>query len=98
MITASTIDNVGYAPEPQATPVGSPISAQDAHEADEAHVRALRADQPPRPDPGARARMAGLLYEITGWETFSSNSDRAYVSRLWSEDWDSPEDAAYDDL
>ena len=23
---------------------------------------------------------------------------RAYVSRLWAEDWDSPEDALYDDL
>lgn len=23
---------------------------------------------------------------------------RAYVSHLWSEDWDSPEDSAYDDL
>lgn len=24
------------------------------------------------------------------------SSERAYVSRLWSEDWDSPEDSVYD--
>lgn len=27
------------------------------------------------------------------WATF----DRMYVSTLWAEDWDSPEDAIYDD-
>lgn len=97
-MSISTVDHVGYIPEIRTTPVRPPVGAQDARQADEAHVRALRVGEPPRPDPGARARIAELLYEITGWEAFSGNGDRAYVSRLWSEDWDSPEDAAYDDL
>jgi hypothetical protein len=97
-VSVSTVDHISYVPEARTTPVRAPVSALDAREADEAHVRALSTGEPLRPDPGARARIAGVLYEITGWEAFSSNGDRAYVSHLWSEDWDSPEDAAYDDL
>ena len=54
-----------------------------------------------KPDPHARARMAAILYEITRWDVFADADDevdeRAYVSRLWAEDWDSTEDAIYDE-
>lgn len=54
--------------------------------------------QAPRPDPEARTRMASLLESVTGWHIFpEAAADRAYVSRLWAEDWDSPEDAVYDE-
>lgn len=49
------------------------------------------------PDPAARGRMAAVLYSLTGWAVFEED-ERAYVSRLWAEDWDCDEDAAYDDL
>ena len=42
-------------------------------------------------------RMAERLHELTGWEIFPEiPTDREYVSRLWAEDWDSPEDSAGD--
>jgi hypothetical protein len=48
------------------------------------------------PDPGARLRMAAALHGVTGWDIFPELSDdRAYVSRLWAEDWDSPEDEGW---
>lgn len=59
-------------------------------------VQRLMQLTPPKGDPMARNRIAAALYRATGWEVFAED-ERAYVSRLWAEDWDSPEDAAYDD-
>lgn len=42
-------------------------------------------------------RIAELLDRITGWELFGGGDERAYVSTLWAEDWDSPEDSAGDE-
>lgn len=47
-------------------------------------------------DLDARRRWARLLYAIGGWDIFSAEGERGYVSKLWSEDWDSPEDTVYD--
>lgn len=65
--------------------------------APDAHRLSVTMGEQPEPDPGARTRMAGLLYEVTGWDIFPElATDRDYASRLWAEDWDSPEDAIYD--
>ncbi|HXP21635.1 MAG TPA: hypothetical protein VN840_18485 [Streptosporangiaceae bacterium] len=86
----------GAYPMPSAiTPVTPLVTAGGASETDEQRLRALRAGVVPRPDPDARDRMATMLYHITGWDLFGAG-ERAYVSRLWAEDWDSPEDSAYD--
>jgi hypothetical protein len=71
------------------------LTPDRADVADDQRLRELRAGVPPRPDPDARDRIATMLYRITGWEMFSGG-ERAYVSRLWAQDWDSPEDSAYD--
>ncbi len=70
-MSVSTIDHISYLPGDRTTPVEPPVGAQDASAADEARVRALSADQELRPDPASRTRIAALLYEITGWETFA---------------------------
>jgi hypothetical protein len=75
------------------TPVTPLVSG--GGEADERRLDALRAGVPPRPDPEARERIAAMLYHITGWEMFGAD-ERAYVSRMWAQDWDSPEDSVYD--
>jgi hypothetical protein len=69
-MTASTVDHVDYLPEAVSTPVAAAVTLNDVQEADEQHVQALRIGEPLHPDPGARARIAALLYRITGWETF----------------------------
>jgi hypothetical protein len=61
------------------------------------HARAILAGEAVRPDPDARVRMASMLHDATGWDIFPElPTDREYVSKLWAEDWDSPEDAIYD--
>jgi hypothetical protein len=94
-MTASTAPRGGYLTPPAVTPVVPRLTPDRAGEADEQRVSALRAGVPVRPDPDARDRIATVLYHITGWEMFGA-SERAYVSRLWAQDWDSPEDCAYD--
>jgi len=68
-------------------------------EPDADHVdRIARGEDALNPDPTARRRMASLLQSATGWDIFPElEPDRAYVSRLWAEDWDSPEDSAHDE-
>lgn len=97
MTTASTVDHVSYLPEAATTPVLRAVTLEDVQQADEQHVRALSTGEPLHPDPDARIRLAAALYRITGWEIFGGADERAYVSRLWAEDWDSPEDSAYDE-
>jgi len=61
------------------------------------HARSIAVGDETEPDPDARMRMASMLYAATGWDIFPEiATDREYVSRLWAEDWDSPEDAIYD--
>jgi hypothetical protein len=65
---------------------------------DAAHADRITMGEAPRPDHTARRRMAQLLQDMTGWDIFpEADQDRKYVSRLWAEDWDSPEDSQYDD-
>lgn len=78
-MTVSTVDHIGYIPETLATPIRRSLTVRDLPDADEAHIRALSADGLLRPDPDARARIADLVYQITGWETF------AYVGLAASE-------------
>lgn len=94
-MASSTAPHGGYLATSAVTPVTPLVTTGGATEADEQRVRALRAGVPPRPDPDARDRIATMLYRITGWEMFGAG-ERAYVSRLWAQDWDSPEDSAYD--
>jgi hypothetical protein len=61
------------------------------------HARSIATGEALKPDPDARVRMASKLHAATRWDIFPElASDREYVSRLWAEDWDSPEDAIYD--
>lgn len=61
------------------------------------HAQSVVAGEVDHPDPNARVRIASMLYSVTGWDIFPElATDRDYVSRLWAEDWDSPEDAIYD--
>jgi len=69
-MTASTVDHVDYVPEAMITPVTGAITSAEVQEVDKQHVLALSMDEPLRPDPNARAKIAALLYLITGWETF----------------------------
>lgn len=66
------------------------------HAALAAQVARLMSSTPIVGDPHARERMADLLHRATGWDLFVPG-DREYVSRLWAEDWDSAEDAVYDE-
>jgi hypothetical protein len=91
-MTASTVDHVDYA---SAAAVATAVPDLDPKEVTEADVLRISAGEDPRPDPAARDRIARVLYRITGWEVFGGD-ERAYVSRLWAEDWDSAEDSAYD--
>ncbi|MGH3189051.1 MAG: hypothetical protein ACRDPY_26135 [Streptosporangiaceae bacterium] len=47
------------------------VTADDVREADEDRVRALFIGEALHPDPQARVRLAEVLYEITGWDTFA---------------------------
>lgn len=90
--------------ETQSTlPVISPSVADSIQppqlDVDKEHVeRIKRGAEGVDPDPSARSRMAALLQSVTGWDIFPELSpDRLYVSRLWAEDWNSPEDSVYDE-
>lgn len=91
----STVPPGAYLTRSAVTPVTPLVTPAGVPEADEQRIRALSAGAPPRPDPEARDRLASMLYQITGWELFGTN-ERDYLSRLWAQDWDSPEDSAYD--
>lgn len=91
-MTSSTLEHVSYA---QTVEMDAPRLPDTA--VPEERAVALEQQKPVTPDPDARARMAAVLYRLTGWETFGGD-ERAYVSRLWAEDWDSPEDSIYDEL
>jgi TolB-like protein len=58
-------------------------------------------------DRTAISSSRGVTYVLSGGSSHtmsqsvtlpSEDSERDYVARLWSEDWDSAEDAAYDTL
>lgn len=56
---------------------------------------------PPRRQPGPTCAYCHKLVDESGWpdcceESSIGESMRAYVSALWAEDWNSPEDAIYD--
>ncbi|GIH72675.1 hypothetical protein Mth01_49280 [Sphaerimonospora thailandensis] len=44
------------------------------------------------------ASNAPLAVDMSYQDDGTDEHVRAYVSRLWAEDWDNPEDALYDDL
>jgi hypothetical protein len=69
-MTTSTVENAGYLPDAAVTPLDPHVSQDDAPVADADHIRALFVREPPHPDPSARARIAAVLYQITGWEMF----------------------------
>ena len=92
-MTTSTLEHASYASSRTMAPDSPRL---EPHAVPEERAQALKKQRPVRPDPDARSRMAAILYQITGWETFGGD-ERAYVSRLWAEDWDNPEDAIYDE-
>lgn len=73
-----------------------PVSGPPAAPVDDVAVDPHRTPAPFKGDPQARNRWATKLHEMTGWEFPEISADREYVSRLWAEDWDSPEDSVYD--
>lgn len=76
----------------------SDTTSETAIGADADHVDRITVGESPKPDQSAHRRMAELLHHATGWDIFPESSyDRSYVSRLWAEDWNSPEDSVYDD-
>ena len=95
-MTASTVEHVPYWPGVMAIPDTPRLTSDDTADVDEQRVRELSAGAQLRPAPDAPARWARLLYGLTGWEMFNPG-ERGYVSRLWAQDWDSPEDAVYDE-
>lgn len=92
VLTASTIDHADYESVAAVTPAPPQLVPEEVSEAD---IQRISAGEEPSGDPQARQRLAQVLYRITGWEIFG-DGERSYVSRLWAEDWDSPEDAIYD--
>lgn len=108
-MTATTTAHAAWAAHADDTPAGGiPIAieattAQGPSEPADAalsqHMQRLTVKVPVTGDPTARYRIAAVLHRMTGWDTFSDDAEagRAYVSRLWAEDWDSPEDAVYDE-
>jgi hypothetical protein len=79
--------------------VATPPLLADAGEGDEQldeHAQSITTGEAPEPDPDARIRWALVLNHLTGWDFPELPTDRAYISRLWAEDWESPEDAIYD--
>jgi hypothetical protein len=96
-MTSSTVDHADYVATPGVTTADPQLTLADLSEANEQRARAVsEARTALHPDPTARSRYARLLYAITGWEVFGGD-ERGYVSRLWAEDWESPEDSAYDE-
>jgi hypothetical protein len=89
---ASTVDHADYLSAATVEPAPLNLSPDKVPEAD---IQRIRVGEKPTGDPAARERLGRLLYRITGWEMFGGD-ERAYVSRLWAEDWDSPEDSSYD--
>jgi hypothetical protein len=69
-MTTSTVENADYLPDAAMTPLTPQVSQNDAPAAEEEHLRALSVGEPFHPDPAARARIAAVLYQITGWEIF----------------------------
>lgn len=92
VMTASTADYADYAAEAE---VARPVLVLVPSEVTAADAQRVLSEPETSGDPCARLRLAEILYRITGWEVFGAD-ERAYVSRLWAEDWDSPEDSAYD--
>ena len=108
-MTATTTAHATWAVHADDTPAsGIPIAieattaqgpAQPADTALSEHMQRLTVRVPVAGDPTARLRIAAALHRLTGWDVFADDAEaeRAYVSRLWAEDWDSPEDAVYDE-
>lgn len=92
-MSTSTVDHATYV---SSRTVAPEVPRLRPNAVPDERANALRVPRPLQPDPDARGRMAAILYQITGWETFGGD-ERAYVSRLWGEDWDSPEDSVYDE-
>ena len=92
-MTTSTIDHADYLTAASVAPAIPDLTPADVPEAD---VQRISHGEQPQGDPDARQRLASALYRITGWEIFGGD-ERAYVSRLWADDWDSREDSAYDE-
>jgi hypothetical protein len=76
-MTASTVEHVPYWPGDAVTPFAPQVTQDDVRDADEESIRALSIREPLRPDPGARARLAVLLYQITGWDLFGDAAEQA---------------------
>lgn len=97
-MTATTVEHANWTPHVLRQDAPGVAADSDVKEVSEEHVqRIIKPAARSKRDPHARERLAHLLYRATGWETFAEDSaERAYVSRLWAEDWDSPEDTAYD--
>lgn len=93
-MTASTLDHADFQSSASVVPPSPDLGSADIPES--AELRIVSGTDVTPPDPGARERLAQMLYRITGWEVFGGD-ERAYVSRLWAEDWDSPEDSVYDE-
>ena len=108
-MTATTTAHASWAAHAGDTPAGGiPIitEATTAHGTSEPadtalrqHMKRLTVSVPAIGDPAARFRIAAALHRLTGWDVFSvdAEAERVYVSKLWAEDWDSPEDAVYDE-
>jgi hypothetical protein len=69
-MTISTVENADYLPDPAMTPLAPYVGQDDLPAPDEEHIHALSVGEPFHPDPQARARIAAVLYQITGWEVF----------------------------
>jgi hypothetical protein len=69
-MTTSTVENADYLPDAAMTPLAPQVGQDDIPAVEEEHIRALSVAEPSHPDPGARARLAAVLYQITGWEMF----------------------------
>lgn len=108
-MTVTTTDHATWSHGPSEVPSSDftalePTGPDAARELDELRERSERlvngASSSTTPDPDARDRMAAVMYRLTGWPVFRSDEEqdeRAYVSRLWAEDWDCDEDAIYDE-
>lgn len=69
-VADTTVEHAGYVPSAVITPVIPQVSQDEVIAVDAEHVRALEVGGEIHPDPGARARIAAVLYQITGWEAF----------------------------
>jgi hypothetical protein len=110
-VTITTTEHAGWSRHSGEVPSGDfavdvrrtgATQGRPIDEAVQEHMHRIAAGERVEPDPDARMKMAAVLHRLTGWTVFAeaaaSADERAYVSRLWAEDWDCDEDAAYDDL